>query len=1642
VLVTLVGSGVAGPQTALAAQHAPSTASVADDWPTYLHDLTRSGASADATLSTANVAQLAPLWSYHTGGVIAASPTVVGGIAYVGSWDGYEYAFDASTGALRWRTYLGITIGGSGCYPQQLGISSVATVQGGVVYVGGGDAYWYALDANTGAVLWRVFTGDNSATGGHYNWSSPLIYNGFAYVGVASVGDCPLVQGQLLKVDLSAHQVIATLNVVPNGQLGGGIWTSPALDTTTGTIYVTTGTLADPSQTYSQALLAVDANTLAITSAWQVPQNQVVVDSDWGTTPVLFSDTSGRQLVAAINKNGYVYAFLRSNVAAGPIWRQLIALGGACPTCGDGSVSSMVFANGRLYVAGGNTTVNGVGYPGAVRALDSATGAIVWEHGDPSPVLPALAYADGLVIAGTGNALEVLDASSGARLYSFPTETQAALFGPPSIAHGTLFFGSADGTVYALALPSAPPTSPPPDANCPAGWICQDIGAPAPSGSETTSGATWTISAGGAGMTGTDDQMRLLAQSITGDTQITAQVAAPQSSSASAQTGLMLRQSADPTSPYYAVVVGANNTLAVFSRTSFGATASLLNTVTLSASLPYLEIQRTGDVFQAATSSDGSVYTLVPGSTLTLVMPTSVLMGVAATSGASGTPATTTVSGVQIAAPSTPPLPVPPASACPAGWSCADVGNPLIVGNQTLSSSTWTLTAGGADIVGYNDQFHYVWQTLPADGTLSAAVSTQSNTSPWARVGLMFRQSASPGAAYYAAFITPGNGIVIQYRAVTGLTTTTLSSVAGTVPLFLKISRFGNAFTAYESADGATWAYIARSTAIFPLGSSILAGLAMSSHNATTAGATTLSAVTLTNTGAPPPAGCPSGWTCGDIGSPALVGSESYASGNWYIQAGGNDIWNTSDEFHFDWQTIAGDGTLSAHLSQQSDSDPWAKAGLMLRLSSDPSAPFYDVVMTPGNGIAVQYRATAGASAAEAADVSVSAPLFLRIGRSGTTFAAYTSTDGVTWTLVPNSSVAIPALSGALLAGMAATSHNVSKLGQAAFDSVTFDTCAAGWTCQDIGNPLPAGTHTSNAGMWTVSSGGSDIWGTADQFHYVWQSLPADGSLTVRVTSQTNTSSWAKAGVMLRLTTDPGAPFYDVVATPSNGVSIQYRAAASTSAQLAANVASLIPVYLRVARTETTFAAYTSTDGVTWTLVPNSSVAIPALSGALLAGMAVTAHNNGVLSTATFDSVALSTCPTGWSCADIGGPAPAGSASAIGAAWTGSGGGSDIWGTADQFQFDAQPLAGDGTISAQVTSQTNTNGWAKAGVMARTSADPAAAFYDVVMTPANGVAVQFRPTTGGPAQYLASLSGAPPLYLRIARNGTTFSAYTSADGMTWTLVPNSSVAIPALAGTLLAGLAVSSHNNGTLSTATFAGVSLIPCPAGWSCADIGAPALAGTQSLSGSVWTIAGGGSDIWGSGDHFHYVWRSLAGDGTLSEHVTSQTNTSTWAKAGLMLRLSTDPSAPFYDVVMTPANGVAVQYRATAGGLAQQVVDLSGLTVPMYLRITRSATTYSASTSPDGVTWTTVVGSTVSISALSGTLLAGLAVTSHNSGALSTATFDTVTMPATAAMARMSAATPSGGKRSGRPAPASDTSLPASALDVLPACNDWIVV
>ena len=1121
-LCLTLGMAVGGVTLGISAARAQT----ADSWTTSLHDISRDGASADTVIPESEAPDLTKLWSFKTGGPIASQPAIVGGVAYVGSWDGYEYAFNVSTGAVIWKTNLGITNGNSDCNPPTAGVSSAATVLNGVVYVGGGDSYWYALDANTGAVLWRVNTGDNSAASGHYNWSSPLIVNGYAYIGVSSLGDCPLVQGQLIQVNLATHAVVNTLNLVPDGSIGGGIWTSPAYDPARNEIYAVTGTETSDAETYAQAVIGIDASSLTVKDYWHLPETQAVADSDWTTSTGLYTGSNGVPMLVATNKNGYTYAFDRTNLAGGPIWSAQIAIGNDCAACGYSTVSSAAISGNVVYQAGGVTTIGGVGYGGSVQALNATTGTVIWQHPEAGPVIGAITYMNGMVIAGAGSAVELLDAATGQRVYSYDTGPGAWIYAAPAVANGIIITGNTAGTVYAFALPATLPSPPPPDPNCPSSFTCQDVGSPVPAGSESVSGGVWNVSAGGAGFTGTgtSDQFRLLSEPSSGDVQVDARLTALPTS-AGAEAGLMLRQSNDPGSPYYAIVATPSG-ITVQYRHTFGAAATVATT-TASPGLPlYLEIQRHGDVLTAATSTDGVNYYLVPGSTETVVMPYASLAGLAVSSGTSGTGISASFDTVSVGPNTNTPAGASSAQACPSGWSCGDVGDPVTVGGQSQSGGTWTFTGGGTGFGngGMTDQFHYVWTTSSGDTTLSTHITAQSNTNAGATAGLMMRAGTGANAAFYGVFLTPGNGIEVMERTGSGIPITVLASQADTPPAYLRITRSADVFTTYTSTDGTNWTPVIGGTdTISALSGTVLEGMAMSSAVATTTGTVTADLFTATPSAPTPPTVCPVNWTCADIGSPIPPGSNYLVNGQWSILGGGKDIWGTKDEFHYTAETLSGNGSVSAKVVSVQDTDSWAKSGIMLRTSTDPAAPYFAIFTTGENGTVIQYRTTQGGSTSQVTGVTSGAPLYIEVTRSGTTFTAYTSTDGSNWTAYPGGSVSIPAMTGSLLAGMADTSHSQFVTSTAVFTNFTLTNAGSSlpspWTDSDVGSPAVAGSASYASGVFTVQGSGADVWNTTDQFNYVSQPESGNFTITARVTSQSNTDPWAKSGVIIKQST-------------------------------------------------------------------------------------------------------------------------------------------------------------------------------------------------------------------------------------------------------------------------------------------------------------------------------------------------------------------------------------------------------------------------------------------------------------------------------------------------------------------------------------------
>lgn len=192
--------------------------------------------------------------------------------------------------------------------------------------------------------------------------------------------------------------------------------------------------------------------------------------------------------------------------------------------------------------------------------------------------------------------------------------------------------------------------------------------------------------------------------------------------------------------------------------------------------------------------------------------------------------------------------------------------------------------------------------------------------------------------------------------------------------------------------------------------------------------------------------------------------------------------------------------------------------------------------------------------------------------------------------------------------------------------------------------------------------------------------------------------------------------------------------------------------------------------------------------------------------TATVTTPSAPTLGVFTSASDIGGPSPAGSTgfNTTTSTYTVVGGGADIWGGSDQFHFANLDRTGDFVLTARIATQQNTNGWAKSGVMIRESLGAGSVHAMVVVTPSNGVAFQWRSTTGANSNNV-NVAATGPLFVRLTRQGNTITAAYSSNGTSWT--PLGTPQTITLPSTVKAGLAVTSHANGTGNTTTFTDVA-------------------------------------------------------------------------------------------------------------------------------------------------------------------------------------------------------------------------------------------
>ena len=181
-----------------------------------------------------------------------------------------------------------------------------------------------------------------------------------------------------------------------------------------------------------------------------------------------------------------------------------------------------------------------------------------------------------------------------------------------------------------------------------------------------------------------------------------------------------------------------------------------------------------------------------------------------------------------------------------------------------------------------------------------------------------------------------------------------------------------------------------------------------------------------------------------------------------------------------------------------------------------------------------------------------------------------------------------------------------------------------------------------------------------------------------------------------------------------------------------------------------------------------------------------------------------------------------------------------------------------------------------------------------------------------------------------------------------------------------------------------------PLPDGWEARDIGAVGVAGSSREDAGTFMLTGGGADVWGTSDAFHFAYRPMNGDGTIVARVASISGTQAWTKMGVMIRASTSASSAHAFMLVSSAKGLAFQRRVATGASTAHTSGGAG-TAPRWVKLVRAGNVITGSVSTDGVAWTVVGSDTFSMPS---TVLVGLVAHSHDVTRTAAVSFDHVAL------------------------------------------------
>ena len=181
-----------------------------------------------------------------------------------------------------------------------------------------------------------------------------------------------------------------------------------------------------------------------------------------------------------------------------------------------------------------------------------------------------------------------------------------------------------------------------------------------------------------------------------------------------------------------------------------------------------------------------------------------------------------------------------------------------------------------------------------------------------------------------------------------------------------------------------------------------------------------------------------------------------------------------------------------------------------------------------------------------------------------------------------------------------------------------------------------------------------------------------------------------------------------------------------------------------------------------------------------------------------------------------------------------------------------------------------------------------------------------------------------------------------------------------------------------------------PLPTRWSTLDIGPVDAAGSACFGNAIFTLRGSGDDIWNTADAFRFAYKTFIGDGVIIIRVTSLDKTNEWNKSGIMFRENLTPGSRHATLAITTDHGVIFQNRLQPNGNSTGINTSAGDKVPIWLKLSKQGSLFTAYRSVDGTNWI-LVGNPIDVGFGNGTpLYSGFALTSHNNSVIATSTID----------------------------------------------------